>query len=78
MISGDASITKKKAEQTAFRNSRLMGFFLAHALNASKVTKQMQRLLALWDDIGTIAARVAGGAGMYELTNKGKIRQLRS
>ncbi len=77
VISGDASITKKKAEQTAFRNSRLIGFFLAHALNASKVTKQMQRLLALWDDIGTIAARVAGGA-MYELPIKGKIRQLRS
>lgn len=71
------NISRKKAEQTAFRNSRLIGFFLAPALNASKVTKQMQRLLALWDDIGTIANRVAGGA-MYELPIKGKIRQLRS
>ncbi len=47
VISGDTSIIKKKAEQTAFRNSRLIGFFPAHALNASKVTKRMQRLLAL-------------------------------
>ena len=77
VISGDTSIAKKKAEQAAFRNSRLIGFFLAHALNASKVAKQMQRLLALWEDIGSIAARVAGGA-MYELPIKGKIRQLRS
>jgi len=77
LISGDMNISKKKAEQTAFRNSRLIGFFLAPALNASRVTKQMQRLLALWDDIATIANRVAGGA-MYELPIKGKIRQLRS
>jgi hypothetical protein len=31
VISGDTSIAKKKAEQAAFRNSRLIGFFLAHA-----------------------------------------------
>jgi hypothetical protein len=37
----------------------------------------MQRLLALWEDIETVAVRVAGGA-MYELPIKGKIRQLRS
>jgi predicted nuclease of predicted toxin-antitoxin system len=77
IISGDANIARKKAEQAAFRNSRLIGFFLAHALNASKITKQMQRLLALWEDIETVAVRVAGGA-MYELPIKGKIRQLRS
>src|SRR5574337_1221304 len=77
VISGDANITKRKAEQMAFRNSRLIGFFFAPALNAARVTKQMQRLLALWDDIETIGDRVAGG-GMYELPIKGKIRQLRN
>lgn len=76
VISGDWMITKRKAEQSAFRNSHLIGFFLAPALNAAKVTRQMQRLLALWDDIEIIAQRVAPGA-MYELTIKGKIRQLR-
>lgn len=43
VISGDSKITKRKAEQAAFRNSRLIGFFLAPALNSAKVTKQMQR-----------------------------------
>ena len=75
VISGDSKITKRKAEQAAFRNSRLIGFFLAPALNSAKVTKQMQRLLALWDDIENIAKLVAGGA-MYELPISGKIRQL--
>ncbi len=77
VVSGDTNIVKRKAEQAVFRNSRLVGFFLAPALNASKVSRQMQRLLALWDDIEIIASRVAGGA-MYELPIKGKIRQLRT
>lgn len=77
VISGDANIVRRKAEQAAFRNSRLIGFFLTPALNRSNVSRQMQRLLALWDDIETIASRVAGGA-MYELPIKGKIRQLRT
>jgi hypothetical protein len=55
----------------------LIGFFLSPALNAAKVTKQMQRLLALWDDIEKIAKFVAGGA-MYELPISGKIRQLKT
>jgi hypothetical protein len=76
VISGDSKITKRKSEQSAFRNSRLIGFFMAPAMNAARVTRQMQRLLALWDDIEGIAARVAGGA-MYELPISGKIRQLR-
>jgi PIN like domain len=76
VISGDAKIAKRKAEQAAFRNSRLIGFFLAPALSGAKITKQMQRLLALWEDIEVIANRVASGS-MYELPIKGKIRQLR-
>jgi hypothetical protein len=76
VISGDTGIAKRKAEQAAFRNSRLIGFFLTRALNRTKVTKQMQRLLALWDDIEVIANRVASGS-MYELPIRGKIRQLR-
>ena len=77
VVSGDRRIAKNKAEQAAFRNSRLIGFFLASALNAARVTIQMQRLLALWDDIEAISKSVAGGA-MYELPIKGKIRQWRS
>ena len=76
VISGDSRITKRKAEQAAFRNSRLIGFFFAPALNAAKATRQTQRLLALWDDIEKIAGLVAGGA-MYELPISGKVRQLK-
>jgi hypothetical protein len=77
VISGDRRIAKVKAEQTAFRSSHLIGFFLAPALNASRVTIQMQRLLALLEDIEAISNSDAGGA-MYELPIKGKIRQWRA
>lgn len=52
---------------------------LLHVLRAqwAKVTTQMQRLLALWDDIEKIAKLVAGGA-MYQLPISGKIRQLKT
>jgi hypothetical protein len=76
VISGDRRITKVKAESHAFRNSRLIGFFLAPSLKQSKVTKQMQRILALWDDIEALSSRVAGGA-MFELPASGSIRQLK-
>ena len=47
IISGDAKISKRKAEQAAFRHSRLIGFFLAPALNKAKITRQMQRLVSI-------------------------------
>jgi PIN like domain len=77
VISGDSRITRRRAEQAAFRNSRLIGFFLAPSLNRAKITKQMQRLLANWDDIENISKSVAPGA-MYELTISGKPRQLKT
>ena len=77
VLSGDRRISRSRATQAAFRNSRLIGFFLASALNAARVTTQMQRLLALWEDIEAISKSVAGGS-MYEVPIKGKIRQLRS
>ena len=76
VISGDSRIAKRKSEQLAFRRSRPVGFFFAPALNAAKVTKQMQRLLAMWDAIDGISGRIAGGA-MYELPMSGLIRQLK-
>ena len=76
VVSGDRRSTRSRAELATFRNSRLIGFFLAPALNAARVTTQMQRLLALWEDMEAISKSVAGGS-MYELPIKGKIRQLR-
>jgi hypothetical protein len=63
VISGDARITRNRAERAAFRKS--------------KTTKQMQRLLERWDDIEATVGLIAGGA-MYELPIKGKIRQLKT
>jgi hypothetical protein len=61
VISADRRITRNKAEYAAFRNSRLIGFFLARGLYKAKVTTQAERLLALWDRMETLAATVEGG-----------------
>jgi PIN domain-containing protein len=77
VISGDRRITRNKAEYEAFRNSRLVGFFLAKGLYKAKVTKQMERLLALWERMETLATHVEGGA-MFELQMKSSlIKQLK-
>lgn len=75
VISGDRRITRVHAEYQAFRNSRLVGFFLSKGLYKSKVAKQMERLLALWDVIEKQASLVEGGA-MFELPQKSlRLRQ---
>lgn len=77
VISGDRRITRNRAEYSAFRNSRLIGFFLSKGLNKAKVIKQMERILAMWESIATLADTVEGGA-MFELPVKGtRARQLR-
>lgn len=77
VISGDRRITKNKAELAAFRNSKLIGFFLSQGLYKSRVTRQMERLLALWDTIESLANSVQGGA-MFELPGtSNKVRQLK-
>lgn len=76
VISGDRRITKVKAERQAFRASKLVGFFLSRGVYESKVTKQMERLLALWDVIEKQVDLVAGGS-MFELPQKStKLRPL--
>lgn len=78
VISGDRRITRNKAEYQAFRNSRLIGFFLSRGLGKAKVVKQTERLLALWESIAQLASTVEGGA-MFELQMKGnRIQQMRS
>ena len=77
VISGDRRITRNKAEYHAFRNSRLVGFFLSKGLYKAKVTKQMERILALWEAIEAVASTVQGGA-MFELQMKGnRVQQLK-
>lgn len=69
VISGDRRIAKNKAEQQAFKTSKLVGFFLAPSLQKSKLTKQMERLMALWETIEKQAELVGGGA-MFEIPMK--------
>ncbi len=77
VISGDRRITKNKTEYAAFRNSRLIGFFLSPGLCKAKVTKQAERILAQWDGIESLYTTVKSGA-VFELQMKGTlIRQLR-
>ncbi len=66
IISADRRITKNKAEQQAFKSSKLVGFFLAPGLQKAKLTKQMERLMALWETIEKQAELVGGGA-MFEI-----------
>lgn len=77
IVSGDRRITRNRAERDAFRNSRLIGFFLARGLSKSKVTKQAERLLALWASIEKVVGVVQGGA-MFELPMRStRIKQLK-
>jgi hypothetical protein len=69
VISGDRRITKNRVEAEAFRRSNLVGFFLSKGLYKSRVTKQMERLLALWETIERQVLLVQGGA-MFELPMK--------
>ncbi len=66
VISGDRRITRNKAEYNAFRASKLIGFFLSSGLNKAKLTKQAERIFALWEGIVELSARMEGGA-MFEL-----------
>lgn len=66
VLSGDRRITRNELEYQAFRNSRLVGFFLSKGLYKAKVTKQMERILFLWETIEKQATIVAGGA-MFQL-----------
>jgi hypothetical protein len=62
VVSGDRRIRKNRAEYLAFRSSRLVGMFLAPGLAKAPVTRQAERLIALWPNMMTLASTVAGGA----------------
>jgi hypothetical protein len=77
IISGDRRITRVHAEYQAFRNSRLVGFFLSKGLYKAPLIKQMERILVLWPSIEQSVAIVAGGA-MFELPmSSSRIKQLK-
>ena len=48
IISGDRRITKNKAEQQAFKSSKLVGFFLASGLQKAKLTVTSRKVIWLF------------------------------
>jgi len=77
VISADRRITRNKAERDTFRNSRLVGFFLSAGLAKSPVTKQAERLLALWTTIEKTVSVVQVGA-VFELPmSTRRVKQLK-
>ena len=77
IVSGDRRITRNRAHAAAFRDSKLIGFFLSKGLYKSTVQKQAERLLALWESMELVAGRVEGGA-MFELPMRStRLRQIR-
>ena len=66
VISADRRIKKNQAEFQAFRNSRLIGFFLSAGLNKLPLVKKAERILALWNNIVTFGENSAAGS-MFEL-----------
>ena len=77
IISGDRRITRNKAERSVFTSSKLIGFFLSSTLKDAKVTIQMQRILAVWDEIQMLSECMNGGA-LFEIPRKSsKIKQIR-
>jgi hypothetical protein len=77
IISGDRRITRNRVEYHAFRNSRLVSFFLSRGLYKARATKPMERILALWETIERQMELVEGGA-MFELPiRSNRLQQLR-
>lgn len=70
ILSADRRISKNKAEQTVFRNSKLIGFFFAPALQKAPLVKKMERLMAIWPTIEKQSTLVTGGS-MFEIPIKG-------
>lgn len=70
VLSSDRRITKIKAENHAFKSSKLVGFFFAAGLQKAKLTKQMERLMAVWETIETQVDLISGG-GMFENSDEG-------
>jgi hypothetical protein len=77
VVSGDRRITRNRTEYAAFRNSRLVGFFLSKGLYKSSVFKQMERILALWSAIEKQSDIVSGGAMFDPPMKSTRISQLK-
>lgn len=69
LISSDRRISRNKAELRMFKSSRLVGFFFPKSLEKAKLTKKMERLMAIWEAIEAQVPLAAGGS-MFEMPAK--------
>lgn len=70
VLSADRRISKNKAEQAAFRSSRLIAFIFAPALQKATLLKKMERLMVIWPTIEAQVGLVQTGS-MFEIPVKG-------
>lgn len=70
VISADRRISRNKAEQAAFRSSKLVGFFFPPSLQGASILRKMERLMVTWINIEAQVSLVQGGS-MFEIPAKG-------
>jgi len=75
--SGDRRITRNRAEYHTFRNSNLIGLFLSVVCTKRLSPSQMERILALWENIETVCQNRAGRRRVRASTKSTKLRQLK-
>jgi hypothetical protein len=77
VISGDANITRRGAERKAWRQTGLIGFFLAPGWRKLDPLLQTARLLMWWEKLVAQAGLVEGGA-VFQLPiySGSRLRQL--
>lgn len=63
IVSGDPRITRGRAEQEAWRESRLTAFFFAHGWSSRQYWKQAADVVAWWPAIVLEARQVPPGTG---------------
>lgn len=77
VISGDTSITRRAAERQAWRQAKVIGFFVMPGRRKLNPLIQTARLLMWWDSLVAQARLVEGGA-IFQLPVKSssRLRQL--
>ena len=69
VFTADRRIIRTHAELHAFRQAKLTGFFLSKGLAKCRVIKQLERILANWEQIETLSHKTSGGS-LFELGMK--------
>ena len=75
VLTADLRISKNKIERNAFLSNNLVGFVMAPALRKLPLTRQLARILFIWDQIETQSNLASNG--LFEFGIRGnKFKQL--